>query len=725
MEQRDLLLEIGCEELPASYIGPAVRQLAQRLAKRLRESGIEVQDELCYSTPRRLTVLLTQVATQEPLRTEQRLGPAVAAAFDALGNPTAAAVGFARSCGVEVAALREVESQKGMRLAASVQTGGRHTRDLLLTKDFLRELLQLDFPKTMRWIPGDDFAFARPIRWIVCLFGEEALPLRLAHLTATADSRGHRTLAPGSVQIQSPTHYVDALRRAQVEVDVKRRCEAILHQAQAMAVEAGGRLHEDEELLAEVVQLVEHPQAVLGHFDPELVSILPREVIITAMRSHQRYFSIETESALLPSFITFRDGGTQGLEQVIAGNERVLRARLADARFYWDSDRSLSSEAKFERLRRIVWLEGLGNLAEKSERIRELSLQLVQELDLAVDLALLARAALLCKTDLATEMIRDGKEFTKLQGTIGRYYALEAGESQEVASAVDEHLRPRFAGDRLPEQPMARVVAFADRIDSIAGCYLAGLAPSGGADPYALRRQALAILRLCIDSHWSVDLEPWIGRALAAFGERPGAEETASRIAELFWGRLETLLAELTPQIVRAVLSAAVLDPAQIVRAAAALQRFSERSEFPGLLEGAKRCRNILVKAERLPEEQLAPAARAAALRAKAAGRLAAWQSGRGLSHEPAALQEAAETELAAAARRAAVEVAAGRAAADPDRSFGALAGLSQPIASYFEAILVNDPDPSRRERRLGFLEDLHYLFASCADWSHLPNPTQ
>lgn len=272
---------------------------------------------------------------------------------------------------------------------------------------------------------------------------------------------------------------------------------------------------------------------------------------------------------------------------------------------------------------------------------------------------------------------------------------------------------------------MARVVAFADRIDSIAGCYLAGLAPSGGADPYALRRQALAILRLCIDSHWSVDLEPWIGRALAAFGERPGAEDTAIRIAELFWGRLETLLAELSPQIVRAVLSVAVLDPTEIVRAAAALQRCSSRPEYPGLLEGAKRCRNILLKAERLPEEQLAPAARAAALRAKAANRLAAWQSGSGLSHEPAALQEAAESELAAAARRAAAEVAAGRAANDPDRCFGALAGLSRPIAGYFEAILVNDPDPLRREQRLGFLEDLHYLFASCADWSHLPSPTQ
>jgi glycyl-tRNA synthetase beta chain len=716
------LLEIGCEEIPASYIAPAVEQLAQRLLAQLKDCGIEAGEHRCFSTPRRLAVLVSQVATQEPQRSELRLGPALAAAFDAAGKPTPAALGFARSAGVDVAQLGRSETDRGPRLSVTVPAGGRRSRDLLLAPQFLRQLLQLDFPKTMRWIPGDEFRFARPIRWIVCLFGSQVLPLRLAHLCASDTSRGHRTLAPGPVTIRKPASYAEDLRQAKVEVDPARRRAAILQEASAMAEAAGGRLHPDAELLDEVVQLVEHPQAVLGHFEPELTAILPREVIITAMRSHQRYFGVETDTTLLPSFITFRDGGTQGLAQVVAGNERVLRARLADARFYWDSDRSSSSDAKFERLRRIVWLEGLGSLAEKSERIRDLSLELARQLRLDLDPALLARAALLCKIDLATEMIRDGKEFTKLQGTIGRYYALAAGEAPEVAAVIDEHLQPRFAADQLPPGPMARVVAFADRIDSIAGCYLAGLAPSGSADPYALRRQALAILRLCIDSQWELDLEEWIERALAGHAPRPDGVELRARIAELFWGRLETLLSELPPQLLRAVLSIAVLDPAQIVRAAQALRRFSAREEYAGLLEAAKRCRNILVKAERLPEEALPPAPRASALRTAAERRLVAWQGGRGLRHEPDWLELPAERALAQAASAGAAAILAGRAAADPDKCLAALAGLSGPIAAYFDAVLVNDPDPARRERRLAFLEDLHYLFASCADWSQLPS---
>ncbi len=728
MSKADLLLEIGTEEIPAGYVEPALAELGAKLTGWLVEHAFAVAPQAVesFATPRRLAVRIRGVDTQRPRRKEQQLGPPVRAAFDAEGRPTRAAEGFARKHGVSPDQLLRVGTDKGERVAVEVETGGEPLRALLLGDLQMRTLLQLGFPKTMRWIVGSDLRFARPIRWLVCLLGEEVVPLRLEHLTAGRDSRGHRTLAPGPVSIESPAAYEATLAAVGVEVRPQRRRARIEAGGRAAAEAVGGRLHEDSGLLDELVHLCEHPTAVTGSFEPALIDALPPEVIVTAMRAHQRYFSVEDASGrLLPHFVTFRDGGERGLQNVVEGNERVLRARLADAAFYWDTDRALSSEAKLERLEKVVWLEGMGSVRAKCARIAALAVGLSEALQVDVDRDLLRRAALLCKSDLATEMIRDGKEFTKLQGVIGRYYALEAGEDPRVADAIAEHLHPRSAQDRLPEGALGRLVGLADRLDSIAGCVRAGLAPTGGQDPYALRRQALAVLRILLEGGWHLDLETWIERALEAHegGELPPGPARV-RVADLFWGRLETLLSDLPVEIVRGVLSVSRLDPVDNVRAAQALARMRGSESFERLLEGAKRCRNILVKEGRLPEEALEGAERAEALRAEAARCWEAWRAhaagdeARGF--DPARFEDPAEGALHAAVLACVPVLADAAGSGDHEAVFAALAGLGPAIGRYFDEVLVNAENPALRTNRLRFLERIHYLFARFADLSRV-----
>lgn len=724
VDTNDLLLEIGTEEIPAGYIDDALERLASGLAEWLNVHGFHYDAGAVdsFATPRRLAVRIGSVQTVQQVRTEQRLGPAVKAAFDAAGNLGPAATGFARSAGIDPSQLERVMTDKGERIAATVTVGGARLIDVLQSDLDLRTLLQLGFPKTMRWIEGDDFRFARPVRWLVCLLGADAVGLELCGLVAGRTSRGHRTLAPGPVEIPAPDRYEMALAGASVLVDAAARRAIINKAALEAAAAAGGVLHEDPELLHEVAHLLEYPTVVVGSFEPERVEQLPPEVIITAMRSHQRYFSIEDpKGGLLPRFLTFRDGGDHGLDQVREGNERVLRARLADAGFYWDEDRALSSDEKLERLGRVVWLEGFGTVRDKCERIATLAAALAAVVAPGVDPVALRRAALLCKSDLATEMIRDGKEFTKLQGTMGRYYALEAGEEVAVADAIREHLHPRYATDRLPEGELGRLVAFADRLDTIAGCVRAGFAPTGGQDPYALRRQVLALLRILQDQDWHLELEDWIRRAVQPYpGTAEDQDVAVDEVARIFRGRMETLLGDLPADIVRGVLAVHTLEPINNLRAARALAGLRGTESFERLLEGAKRCRNILAKDGLLAEGELAGRAREGALREESGRVWAGWQAA-AAGADPAGFsvhefRDAAETALHAEVIR---QVPRLSLAADEQRHadvYHALAALGPVIDGYFEAVLVNADDERLRANRIGFLRQIHYLFARFAD---------
>jgi glycyl-tRNA synthetase beta chain len=728
----DLLLEIGSEEIPAGYIPAAVARLRENLLGVLDENAVEYRRDGTqeFATPRRLAVLVRDVALAQRERRELKLGPAVAAAFDAQGRPTPAAQGFARSAGVPVEGLGRFASPRGERVGAQVQIGGARTRDLLLADGLAEHLIALGFPKTMRWIPGSALAYARPIRWLVCLLGDEEIPLRLEHLVAGRTTRGHRTLDDRPVSLRHAADYETELACAHVVARAALRGERVQQEARRIAQQAGGRLHEDPDLLEEVTYLLEHPWPVTGSYDPAVVGVLPKEVIITAMRAHQRYFSVERpDGTLVPRFITFRDGGDRALANVVQGNERVLRARLNDALFYWNEDRAVPSDQKLERLARIVWLEGYGSVRDKCERIAALADGLAGALRAPVDAALLRRAALLCKSDLGSEMIKDGKEFTKLQGVIGRYYALEAHEPAEVADVVLEHLYPRFAGDRLPAGTLALLVALADRLDSIAGCALAGFAPSAGQDPYALRRQSLAVLRILVEQGWHLPLDDWTRRALAGFtATDEQRREALLQTDDLYWGRLETYLGDLPPEIVRAVLSVSPLDPVENVRAARALAAFQGQAGFGMLLLGAKRCRNILVKEGELPEEALAPHIRAEQLQQRARQRWEAWVAhaagGAAPGFSSQGLREPAEAELYAAALSAVPRLREGQQAGDYEAVYATLAGLGAPIDRYFTAVLVNAPDPELRRARLAFLEALHYMFARFADLSRVPPPT-
>lgn len=729
MEKADLFLEVGSEEIPAGYIGPAAQALARRITDWLRERELDFDESSVrvFSTPRRIAIRVEGVGLAQPSKTEQRLGPAVAAAFDNEGIPTKAAEGFARGAGITVDELERVETDRGERVAASVRTGGVSTTELLGAEGLLREWMQLPFPKTMRWIPGSDLRYARPIRWIVFLLGDDVVEARLEHLVAGRHSRGHRTLAPGAVEIARPTEYEETLARVHVRVSPEERRVQIEGEARRVAEEAGGSLHEDPDLLDEIVQLAEHPLALRGGFDPALIDVLPKEVIITAMRSHQRYFSVVSKGGrLLPSFITFRDGDEVGLENVVEGNERVLRARLEDALFYWNEDRSRDSDEKLEALERVVWLEGYGSVADKCRRLEALAMELAGALELNVSPAPLRRAALLCKSDLATEMIRDGKEFTKLQGLMGRYYALEAGEEPAVADAIAEHLHPRHANDRLPEGDLATLVALSDRLDSIAGSILAGFAPTGSQDPYALRRQSLAVLRILLERGFSLDVEGWCRRALQGFeSEGAARDEALAQCLDLFWGRLETILSELPVEIVRGVLTVHSLDPVDNVRAARDLAGLAGSDAFQSLLAGAKRCRNILAKENRLDEETEDGPRRSQRLRETADGRWSAWvrhrKADEAMGFDSRTFQDEAEIELHRQVVDAVSDLEHARESGDHAAAYERLAGLGPAIDAYFDEVLVNADDPALRENRLSFLEDIHYLFARFADLSRIP----
>jgi len=724
VKKADLLLEIGTEEIPAGYIDDALDRLAGALCSWLEERSFAFDEHRVerFATPRRLAVRVGGVQTVQQERSEQRLGPPVKAAFDADGNPGPAAIGFCKSAGIEPGALERVQTDRGERIAATVTVGGGHLDAMLGEELDLRSLLQLGFPKTMRWIEGDDFRFARPIRWLVCLIGKESVGLELVGLRAGRTSRGHRTLAPGPVEIADASAYEQTLERVFVLVDPARRREQIHAAALAESSAAGGVLHEDDALVHEVAYLLEYPTPIMGAFEDERVRQLPAEVIITAMRSHQRYFSVEDgKGGLLPRFLTFRDGGDESLDRVREGNERVLRARLADASFYWDEDRALSSDEKVERLGRIVWLEGFGSMRDKCLRIASLAGALAEELALDVDAGHLQRAALLCKTDLATEMIRDGKEFTKLQGTIGRYYALDAGEEPAVADSIREHLYPRFAADRLPEGGLGTLVALADRLDTLAGCVRAGFAPTGSQDPYALRRQTLAILRILQEHDWHLDLESWIVRAVAA---HPGSDEekaaAADQVVALFRARMETLLADLPADIVRGVLSVTALEPVDNLKAARALGTLRGSESFERLLEGAKRCRNILAKDKLLVEAGMNGAARSRSLRAEAGRAWQGWQDeaagGPALGFKPDDFRDDAERALhQGVLERVAVLDDAAREQRYTDL-FETLSQLGPVIDGYFEDVLVNADDQQVRQNRIGFLRQVHYLFARFAD---------
>ncbi|HEY3424183.1 MAG TPA: glycine--tRNA ligase subunit beta [Negativicutes bacterium] len=534
---KDVLLEIGTEEIPARFMAGALAQLETITIKKLNELRIVYGGVRAVGTPRRLTLVVHEVADRQADKQSENKGPAVKIAFDETGAPTKAAQGFARGQGIDVSQL----VIKDGYVYAVVHEVGRSVQELLPV--LLPEIIHsLTFPKTMRW-SNLDMRFVRPIRWLVALFGKEVVPFTIAQVSTGNVTWGHRFLSKEAIEVHSVDDYFSKLAENHVMVDQEVRRRVIREQVERIAISQGGTATIDKDLLEEVVYLVEYPTALCGRFEDKYLD-LPAEAVITPMREHQRYFPVFSEEGkLLPVFITVRNGGSDYIDIVRHGNERVLKARLADARFFFEEDQKIALADRVDKLKTIVFQEGLGTLYDKTMRIERLSAIIAHAVGIEENvLPAIAKGAKLSKADLVTGMVC---EFTELQGIMGREYARLSGEEAVVAQAIFEHYLPRFAGDHLPETSAGRVISIADKLDNIVATFSRGLIPTGSQDPYALRRQALGIVNILIDAQYNISLHEILANSMELLAiSQDKQQELLVDIGEFFRLRMKNLLTD-------------------------------------------------------------------------------------------------------------------------------------------------------------------------------------
>jgi glycyl-tRNA synthetase beta chain len=701
--RQDFLVEVGTEELPPKTLFDLERAFGEGIRAGLLRAGLAHGEVRTFATPRRLAVLVKRVEAQQAARELRRRGPPVSIAFDAAGQPTRAALAFAEGCGVDVSALQRVVEGKGeFLLHVGVQPGEPATA--LLPGIVQASLDQLPIAKRMRWGAGDA-QFVRPVHWLLMLFGREVVQAKILDTAAGATTRGHRFHAPKPLRIASPGSYAKTLAsRGKVIADGRERRELIeahvrLHAAQF----EGGRAVYSDALLDEVAALVEWPVVLTGGFEARFLE-LPREVLISTLQEHQRYFPVEDErtGALLPSFIAVANIESRELDKVRAGNERVVRPRLADASFFWQQDRRTPLAARTAALSQVTFQAKLGTLADKSWRVRALATEIAGAL--GYEVALAQRAAELAKCDLLSAMVG---EFPDLQGTMGSYYAAADGEPDEVARALREQYLPRFSGDALPETGAGTAIAIADRIDTIVGIFAIGQKPSGTKDPFALRRAALGVLRISIEKGLDLDLVTLIERAASLVRERSaGVADLPADLATQVYGyimeRLRAYYLEgatslpVTTERFDAVLATRPRSPLDFDARLRALSGFLELPEAASLTAANKRIANILRKS--------------------ADAGTAAHES-----IEVSALSEPPEIALHDALRSVRDSVGGALERREYAGALGRLAQLRPTVDAFFDGVMVMDEDAKRRGNRLAMLSELQRLFGGIADLSRLP----
>lgn len=716
-----LLFEIGTEEIPAKFMPNILAQLKELAEKKMTELRIPFEAVKTYGTPRRMTFIASGVAEAQEDSTVEAKGPSAKIAFvngDVHGEPSKAAQGFARGQGVDVKDLVVRDNY----VYAIKHLAGQPVKDLLpgLLMDILTSL---NFPKNMRWA-DHDFKFVRPIRWLVALFGDEVIPVEITGVKSSKFSRGHRFLRRstaevakehdslidaaravlgkaknavasaalgtyGAVEIPNADAYEKTLYDNFVMVDQDARRELIRQQVTDLGVAEGGHAEINEDLLEEVNYLVEWPTALCGKFEDKFLA-LPKECIITPMREHQRYFPVLAEDGtLLNKFITVRNGGKEHLEIVAHGNERVLRARLSDAEFFFNEDRKQSLADRLEKLKTVSFQEGLGNMNDKSNRLVQGADMLAMAINAKVDKEKLERAALLCKCDLVTGMVI---EFTELQGVMGREYAKLDGEAPEVALGIYEHYLPRFAGDELPKTDIGRLVGIADKLDNICATFSRGLAPTGSQDPYALRRQALGIINILLDAGYHLSMYKVIAGSLYLLNIP--AEETKKlvpQIADFLKQRLRNLLIDqgIRYDVVDAVMAEERNDDfADLVARAQALNTFVTSEEAPALIQAATRVANLCKKIE---EET---------------------------AINPQLFVAPAEGTLHEAAVASSKEVLAATVKYDYAAVLAEATKLVAPINKFFEDVMVMDEDVRVKNNRLALLAAVKDITHAVGDLS-------
>lgn len=681
---KTLLLEIGTEEVPAHVMPGILSQLKENAAKTFEELRIEYKNIKTLGTPRRSALLVEGLVEQQADLSKENRGPAVNIAFDADGNPTKAAQGFARGQGVKP---EELVTKDGYVYAMVHEKGGQ-TVDLL--GETLKGLVDgLNFPNNMHWADLD-YKFIRPLRWLVALYGQDVIDFEVANVKSGRTSRGHRFLSEGDFEIANAEDYVEACRKASIIVDQNERCEMIRQQIAEVAAANGGQAEVNEDLLEEVLYLVEYPTALCGKFDEKYLA-LPAEAVITPMRDHQRYFPVLKDGQLLPLFITIRNGGKEHLETVQHGNERVLRARLEDAQFFFDEDRKKTLEQHGEKLKTVVFQDGLGTIYDKALRLEVLAGYIADAIGAnEQDKKDAVRAAKLAKADLVTGMVT---EFTELQGVMGREYALLDGETKAVAQAIDEHYMPRFAGDSQPASVAGRIVSLADKIDTIVGTFSRGLIPTGSQDPFALRRQALGIVNMLKEAQYHISLSQLVAKAMELLKIADAGQQAKLQndVADFMKLRLKNVLADagIRYDVVDAVF--VTVDDIYGVFLRAQAVNEAVKQDMEKTIQAFVRTGNIARKAE---DVQAAV--------------------------EADLLAEQVEKDLCKAYEAAAAKVEKEIAAQDYAGAIATLSQLAAPIDAFFDGVMVMDKDEKIKNNRLGLLKLVDNLICQVADFSKI-----
>ncbi|MCR2820426.1 glycine--tRNA ligase subunit beta [Lederbergia panacisoli] len=593
MSKRDLLLEIGIEEMPARFINKAIRELGQKIEDWFRENKIAFHEVNLFSTPRRLAVLVKEVAEFQNDTEEEIKGPAKKILFDKEGNWSKAAIGFTKSNGLSVDDLYFKEI-KGVEYAhANKFIKGEETINLLPQLGNL--IASLHFPNSMRW-GSQNVRFVRPIRWLIALFGNETVSIEIAGVKASNITHGHRFLGE-VIPLIAPVDYERVLLGQYVLADYEERKEAIVEQIKRLEEEQNWGIPVDEDLLEEVTNLVEYPTVFFGAFNQEFLN-LPEEVLITSMKSHQRYFPVKNKNGdLLPYFVAVRNGDHRHIETVAKGNEKVLRARLSDADFFYQEDQKVPIEQNLIKLESIIYHEKIGTLAEKVNRIRKITGEIGGILSLTdQELKVADRAAEICKFDLVSNMVN---EFPELQGVMGEKYALLQGEFPGVAKAIYEHYKPRHAEDSVPSTTIGSIVSMADKLDSIVSSFAIGLIPTGSQDPYALRRQAAGVIQILFEKEWSISLSDLL-KTVIVIEKGNDNDELYQQLKAFFKLRIQHLLEEkgIRYDLIEAVLAGEFNSVKEIVDRAETLHASKEQVAFKGIIESLSRVLNIAAKAE-------------------------------------------------------------------------------------------------------------------------------
>ncbi len=689
LEKRDFLMELGTEELPPK----ALRELEQAFAASFRtgldQAGIAHGEIQSFATPRRIAVLVKRLAASQPEQNIKRKGPPVTAAFDAAGSPTRAAQAFAESCGVPIDSLQRVEEGKGTFLYFVGTKPGKPSTELL-PGIASAALAALPIPKRMRW-GSSDAEFVRPVHWLVMLYGTDVVPCCLLDTNASNLTRGHRFMAPKAIRVTSPATYARMVReRGFVVADFAQRRELIREQLQATTV---GIPLISEALLDEVTSLVEWPVAITGQFEPRFLA-LPREVLISTLQDHQRYFPVEDSAhRLLPFFITISNIESREPDKVRAGNERVVRPRLADAAFFWEQDRKQPLVARREGLDAVTFQAKLGSIGDKTRRVRELAGEVAA--GIGADRTTAERAAELSKCDLLSALVG---EFPELQGVMGSYYARADGEADEVADAIREHYLPRGAGDSLPSTGAGVSVAIADKLDTLAGIFAIGQKPTGTRDPFGLRRAAIGVLRTLIEKGLDLDVRALIDRAVAL---QPVQSPTApNEIYDYVMERLRAYYLEpaegrvtVTTEMFDAVLATQPRSPLDFDARLKALSAFLELPEATSLAAANKRIANILRKTSEAIGNEV----------------------------NVELLRMPAEVKLYDAMHALREPVSGATVRREYTAALGQLAQLRPAVDAFFDEVMVMDEDLKLRDNRLALLAQLRGMFGGIADLSRLP----